>query len=73
LHPVADAELRQTLAHAFADNASAVRKVVREMAHAATAKAALEVIQNASNARRAGQEIDAALGRLRRLGYASGS
>jgi hypothetical protein len=61
------------LAHAFADNAAAVRQVAARIAHAASAKAALQVIQGASTAQRAGHEIDAALGRLRKLGYTSGS
>lgn len=61
------------LAQAFADNAVATREVVDRMAQAATAKAALHIIQSASSAQQSGREIDAALGRLRKLGYASGS
>lgn len=61
------------LAHAFADNAAATRAVVRQLAEAATAKAALEIIQSATGAQRSGHEIDAALGRLRKLGYTAGS
>lgn len=61
------------LAHAFADNATATRAVVRQLAGATTAKAALDIIQGATGAQRSGREIDAALGRLRKLGYTAGS
>lgn len=61
------------LAHAFADNAAATRHVAQQTARAATAKAALRIIQGATNAQRSGREIDAALARLRKLGYTAGS
>lgn len=61
------------LAHAFADNAAATRQVAQQTAHAATAKAALRIIQGATSAQRSGREIDAALARLRKLGYTAGS
>ena len=61
------------LAHAFADNAAATRAVVSRMAHATSAKAALHIIQTATQAQQSGHEIDAALGRLRKLGYTAGS
>lgn len=61
------------LAHAFADNAAATRQVVQQMSGAKTAQAALHIIQTASGAQQSGHEIDAALSRLRKLGYAAGS
>jgi hypothetical protein len=74
LVPPADAQAANAaLARAFADNAAATRAVVHRMAHAMTVKAALHIIQTATQAQRSGHEIDAALGRLRKLGYTAGS
>lgn len=74
LVPPADAQAANAaLARAFADNAAATRAVVHRMAHAMTAKAALHIIQTATQAQKSGHEIDVALGRLRKLGYTAGS
>jgi hypothetical protein len=61
------------LTRAFRDNAAAVRMVAGRVARAKTPRAALALITSATAARRSGQEIDAALSRLRKLGYTRGS
>jgi hypothetical protein len=73
LPPVDARAANAALAHAFGDNAAATRQLVRRMAHTTTAAAALHLIQAATGGQQSGREIDAALGRLHRLGYASGS
>jgi hypothetical protein len=66
-------EANAALARALADNAGAVRQVAAQLAHAHTPKQAMTIVSSARGAQRAGQEIDAAVGRLRKLGYTAGS
>ena len=61
------------LAHAFSDNARAVASLVTKLAGTKTVKQALGTIQRDRSAQRVGREIDAALTKLKKLGYTSGS
>ena len=73
LHPPADAvAANQQLAKAFADTSAAIRGVLPDVAKAKSAKAALRLIQHAKAPQQAGQEIDAALTKLKTLGYVPG-
>jgi hypothetical protein len=70
LHPPADGvAANEQLAKAFADTSAAIRSLLPKVAEAKSAKAALALIQRAKAPQKAGQEIDAALQRLRALGY----
>jgi hypothetical protein len=74
LTPPADAvAANRQLAHAFDDNAAAVRSVLRKISGVSSVRQALGVIQSDKRAQRVGQEIDAALGKLKKLGYTPGS
>jgi type IV pilus biogenesis protein CpaD/CtpE len=74
LDPPSDAKAANTaLARAFADNARAVRGVLGQLGSAKTPKQALAVIGGAKDAQKSGQEIDGALKKLVKLGYAKGS
>jgi hypothetical protein len=74
LEPPADAQSANTaLAHAFADDARAVRGVLARLGSARTPKQALAVIGGAKDAQKSGQEIDSALKKLVKLGYTKGS
>jgi hypothetical protein len=74
LRPPADARGENAkLAAGFADNAAATRNAITEVAHAKTPSAALAKIGKDSSARKSGQEIDAALAGLKKLGYTKGS
>jgi hypothetical protein len=74
LHPPADAAAaNQQLAKAFADTGDAIRSVLSKVAEAKSAKAALRLIQHAKAPQQAGQELDAALTKLKALGYTPGS
>ena len=66
------ARANAALAQAFVANAAAMRRAASVVVHAHTPKAALASVMSAKGLQRAGQEIDAALGRLRRLGYTAG-
>jgi hypothetical protein len=57
------------LARAFAANARAIRSLVGQLAGVRTVSDALRLVNSAKAPQRAGQAIDAALGRLHRLGY----
>jgi hypothetical protein len=61
------------LARAFAANARAVRAVAAQLAGVKTMPAALRLLNSAKAPQHAGQAIDAALGRLQRLGYTHAS
>ena len=58
---------------AFRDTAAAIHQVLPQIASAGSPKAALAVIQKAKGLQQAGNELDAALGQLRKLGYTKGS
>lgn len=74
LQPPKDASTaNRQLAKAFADNAAATQQALAGIRHAATTKAALARLEGSAAARRSGQEIDGALGRLKNLGYTPGS
>jgi len=71
--PPADAaHANAALGRAFVMNAAAIRRVAAAIARARSPKAALAIVMSAEGPRRVGQEIDAALGLLRKLGYTSG-
>jgi len=61
------------LEKAFKDTAAAIQQLLPQIASAGSPKAALVVIQKAKGPQQAGQEIDAALGQLQKLGYTEGS
>lgn len=61
------------LAHAFSDNAAAIGHLLTTLAPAKTVKQALAIVQNDRAGQQSGQEIDTALGALKKLGYTSGS
>jgi hypothetical protein len=65
----AQAELEK----ASRDTATAIHAVIPKVAEAKSLQAALLVIQNAKGAQRAGQETDAALAQLQKLGYTKAS
>ena len=70
LRPPANAvSANAAAAKAFADNAAAIKAVVTKIASFRTPKQALAYIQHAKSAQQAGQEIDAALAKLHKLGY----
>ena len=71
--PIDAARANDALARAFATNAAAVRQVATALGRADSPKAALAIVMSAKGPQRAGQAIDAALTRLRELGYTSGS
>jgi hypothetical protein len=74
LEPPANAQsANSALAHAFADNARAVRGVLARLGSARTPKQDLAVIGHAKDAQKSGQEIDSALKKLVKLGYTKGS
>jgi hypothetical protein len=54
---------------AYSDTAAAIRAVLPQVANAGSPQAALAVIQKSKRARQAGQELDAAIGQLKKLGY----
>jgi hypothetical protein len=61
------------LAKAFNDNAAAIQTLIAKLAHAKTPKQALQIVQGDKAAQRVGGEIDAALNKLKKLGYTTGS
>lgn len=74
LKPPKDAEAANAaLAQAEHNTASAVRSVLPRLARAKTAKAAIGLLQHDQQAAKAGQQLDAALSRLHKLGYTQGS
>jgi len=74
LKPPTDAEQANTaLANAEHDMADTVRSLLPRIAQARTAKAALTLLQNDKQAAKTGQELDAALSQLKKLGYTKGS
>jgi len=73
LRPPANAVVPNSeLAKAFSDNATATRAVLSRIDHAPSVTRALALIQAAKGPQQTGQEIDQALSKLRRLGYATG-
>jgi hypothetical protein len=74
LRPPKDAEQANTaLAQAEHDMADTVRALLPRVAQAKNATAALALLQHDTQAAKAGQELDTALGRLKKLGYTKGS
>jgi hypothetical protein len=74
LKPPKNAEQANTaLAQAEHDTAAAVRAVLPTVSHSKTPKQALQALQGNARAAKAGQELDSALSRLRKLGYTHGS
>lgn len=67
------ASANAALARAFSDNSQATTEALRRTSSATSAKQALAIIQRDRAAQKAGREIDAALARLKKLGYTSGS
>jgi hypothetical protein len=61
------------LEKAFKDTAAEIHQVLPEIASAGSPKAALAILQKAKGLQQAGNELDAALGELRKLGYTQGS
>jgi hypothetical protein len=53
----------------YRDTAAAIRAVLPQVAKAGSPQAALAVIQKSKRGRQAGQELDAAIGQLKKLGY----
>jgi hypothetical protein len=73
LEPPANAAAANTaLAKAFHDTGSEMRHVAALLAPAKTTKQALQTIQRVGPTLRSGRELDAALTRLKKLGYTSG-
>ncbi len=74
LTPPADAVAANTqLARAFTANATAIKALLTKLNAAKTVKQSLSTIQRDQAAQRVGEQIDAALAKLRRLGYTSGT
>lgn len=74
LTPPADAAAANAqLARAFDANASVTEALVARLVKAKTVAQAQRMIKNDKTARRAGTKIDAALKKLKELGYTSGS
>jgi hypothetical protein len=74
LKPPADAEEANTaLAKAEHEMAATVRSLLPRVAQANSAKAALALLQSDKRAAAAGQALDNALSRLKKLGYTNGS
>lgn len=74
LKPPADAEQANTaLAKAEHDMAHTIRSLLPRLAQATSAKAAIGLIQNDRQATQAGDELDTALSRLKKLGYTRGT
>jgi hypothetical protein len=72
--PPQDAEAAQAqLEQASTDTAAAVHGVIAKVAAAKSVKVALREIQSDESAQQAGQETDAALAQLQKLGYTKGS
>jgi hypothetical protein len=74
LTPPADAtSANAQLATAFRDNADAISTMNTTLASAKTVKQALHMVQNDHAAQQVGHEIDAALTKLKKLSYTTGS
>jgi hypothetical protein len=74
LHPPANAvAANAALANAFVENANGLHELLGRIDHAKTVKQAMAIIQSDKSAQKSGQDIDAALKKLRLLGYTSGS
>jgi hypothetical protein len=71
--PTAAQQANVALAQAEHDMAAAVRASLPTVARAKTPKQALQTMQSNAGAAKAGQELDAALSRLHKLGYTHGS
>lgn len=61
------------LERAFKETAAAINRLIPEVEKAGSAKEALALLQKAKGPQHAGQELDAALAELKKLGYTSGS
>jgi len=74
LRPPADAvAANQLLAKGFGDNAAATAQALASIKNAASPKTALATLGRSRAGQSSGQEIDDALGRLKKLGYTKGS
>jgi hypothetical protein len=71
--PANAATANVALAKAFHDAAGEMRHVATLLAPAKTSKQALQAIQRVGPTLKSGNELDAALTRLKKLGYAGGS
>ena len=61
------------LEKAFKDIGASIQAVVAQVANASSGQAAIKQIQAAKGPQQAGQELDAALAELKKLGYTQGS
>jgi hypothetical protein len=63
----------EMLEKAFKDTAASIHAVLPQIANASSPQAAMSAIQKAKGPQQAGQELDAALAQLKKLGYTKGS
>jgi hypothetical protein len=63
----------EQLEKAFKDQGEAIQQVLPQIQSAGSLRAAMVVIQSAKGPQQAGQELDAALAQLRKLGYTAAS
>jgi hypothetical protein len=59
--------------NAFKDTAAAVRELIPQVAKAGTPQAAIAALGKSKSLQQSGQEVDAALAQLKKLGYTQGS